>query len=367
MMKIAVIVSCLMMVMTGVLVAAMRQPEVRAFAGSTLYVGGGGSGNYSRIQDAIDNATDGDTVFVYDDASPYLENLMVDKSISMIGENKETTRIEGITNVTVVRLAADHILLQGFTIVIPTFPMPWIMGVYVSKTENWPYEQDVVIENITVSDVNIISHNSRTDGIGCLYCNNSTFVGNTVSNCYFGIHLFLSCNNIVSHNKVQQCQYGVYVENTWNPHYRLWFAHPTFGSNTIANNTIKGNEYGVLIDGDRTVSDKILDNNVTGNHDGIALGTTIKTEVARNNLISNVVDATIETAKLTFYPTCEWHDNYWGEPTGSRVRIRGNFYLVFFINGFGGETNFGMGISLGIFPIIIAFDRSPAQEPYPIN
>ena len=38
---------------------------VTIFNGSTLYVGGNGPNNYSKIQYAIDNSTDGDTVFVY--------------------------------------------------------------------------------------------------------------------------------------------------------------------------------------------------------------------------------------------------------------------------------------------------------------
>ncbi len=33
--------------------------------GNWLYVGGSGPGNYTRIQDAIDDASHGDTVFVY--------------------------------------------------------------------------------------------------------------------------------------------------------------------------------------------------------------------------------------------------------------------------------------------------------------
>ena len=32
---------------------------------NTLYVGGSGEGNYTKIQDAIDDASDGDIVFVY--------------------------------------------------------------------------------------------------------------------------------------------------------------------------------------------------------------------------------------------------------------------------------------------------------------
>ena len=34
--------------------------------GNTLYVGGSGEGNHTNIQDAIDDANDGDTVFVYE-------------------------------------------------------------------------------------------------------------------------------------------------------------------------------------------------------------------------------------------------------------------------------------------------------------
>ena len=43
--------------------------------GNTLYVGGDGPGNYISIQAAIDDASEGDTVFVYDDSSPYYETV----------------------------------------------------------------------------------------------------------------------------------------------------------------------------------------------------------------------------------------------------------------------------------------------------
>jgi len=65
-------------------------------SGNILYVGGSGSNNYTKIQDAIDNASDGDTVYVYDDSSPYNESINVSQSISLIGENRETTVIHGM-------------------------------------------------------------------------------------------------------------------------------------------------------------------------------------------------------------------------------------------------------------------------------
>ena len=70
----------------------------------TLYVGGSGPGNYTKIQDAIDDAFFGDTVFVYDDSSPYYENLKISKSIELIGENRNTTIIDGNDKQDVVQI-----------------------------------------------------------------------------------------------------------------------------------------------------------------------------------------------------------------------------------------------------------------------
>ena len=44
---------------------------------TTFYVGGSGAGNFSTIQAAIDAALDGFTIFIYDDSSPYYENIII--------------------------------------------------------------------------------------------------------------------------------------------------------------------------------------------------------------------------------------------------------------------------------------------------
>lgn len=61
-------------------------------SGKTLYVGGNGSNNYTTIQDAIDNASYGDTIFVYN--GTYYENVVIHKSIKLMGENKSTMIID---------------------------------------------------------------------------------------------------------------------------------------------------------------------------------------------------------------------------------------------------------------------------------
>jgi hypothetical protein len=93
-----------------------NKPVNPSIRGDTLYVGGGGTGNYSKIQDAIDNASDGDTVFVYEKSSPYYENIEIDKSITLIGEDKNTTIIDGAKKGIVVDIRANKVVISSFTI-----------------------------------------------------------------------------------------------------------------------------------------------------------------------------------------------------------------------------------------------------------
>ena len=84
--------------------------------GDILYVGGSGEGNYTTIQSAIDNASDSDTVFVYDDSSPYYENIYINKIIQLKGEDKETTIIDGNNTNNVIQIFVDYVTVSGFTI-----------------------------------------------------------------------------------------------------------------------------------------------------------------------------------------------------------------------------------------------------------
>jgi len=70
--------------------------------------------DYSTIKGAINNANGGDTIYVR--AGTYYENLIVDKSLTLEGENRDTTIIDGGGNGDVIRVAADYITITGFTI-----------------------------------------------------------------------------------------------------------------------------------------------------------------------------------------------------------------------------------------------------------
>ena len=80
---------------------------------NTLFVGGVGSGNYTTIQDAIDDASPEDTVFVFD--GTYLERVLINKTLTVIGENRETTVVDPQRTGPAFRLSADWVNLSGFT------------------------------------------------------------------------------------------------------------------------------------------------------------------------------------------------------------------------------------------------------------
>jgi hypothetical protein len=93
-----IIILCVVFLFVGMSVTSISGNQInnqtikQSVRGSILYVGGIGEGNYTNIQDAVDDATDGDTVFVYDDSSPYYEwNILINKSITLVGENRDTT------------------------------------------------------------------------------------------------------------------------------------------------------------------------------------------------------------------------------------------------------------------------------------
>jgi len=82
---------------------------------NTLYVGGSGPGNYTTIQEGIDKAIDGDTVYVFSGA--YNENIELDKRLNLIGEDKNTTTIDGKKEGCTINLSSEITIIENFTII----------------------------------------------------------------------------------------------------------------------------------------------------------------------------------------------------------------------------------------------------------
>ena len=190
--------------------------------GNTLYVGGSGPDNYTRIQDAIDNASDGETVFVYDDSSPYYENVRINKSITLTGENKETTIIDGSDNNSVVRIIVGNVTVQKFTLINAE------RGVLVKKE---------IYLTSGISHVNIrhnIVINNALEGISLWRCDYSTVYGNHVQNNMWGISLY-GCHftTVTRNNLIDNVTDFLFKENM---HIYYWSDFYFFFTNRLSGN-----------------------------------------------------------------------------------------------------------------------------------
>ena len=201
----------------------------RFYKGNTLYVGGSGEGNYTRIQDAVDNASDGDTIYVYDDSSPYWGYIIIDKSINLIGENRKTTVIDGYGSDVVLIGGSDGVYLHGFTLrswsgwsntgVIIRSDNNTITGNIVKYTgRGLSLEYDS--NNNTIMD-NIIKISGR--GISLSHdSNNNAIIGNTILDTDKGIYLKDSSNNtILKNNFIRNDRHAFSIKsrNVWENNY----------------------------------------------------------------------------------------------------------------------------------------------------
>ena len=204
--------------------------------GKTLYVGGSGPGNYTKIQDAIDDAYDGDTVFVYDDSSPYYESfdesqvVYIDKSINLIGENRETTIIDGKkTHRNGIKVQADWVTISGFTIKNNTR-----YGIYVWHSNKCSINNNILYSNengiflfssinsrikYELVDYNNIYGANLVNVVNCLVKKNS-FTNNKVGLMIYCVFYFTLLNRVISNNFLDNEKQADFVVS----HY--WFVFP---------------------------------------------------------------------------------------------------------------------------------------------
>jgi nitrous oxidase accessory protein NosD len=93
--------------MINVFTPSFKCEEIKS---SISYVGGSGEGNYSSIQDAINNSENGTIIYVTNGV--YFENLLIDKSIILTGKDKYNTIIDGNGNGTIITIVANNVSVR---------------------------------------------------------------------------------------------------------------------------------------------------------------------------------------------------------------------------------------------------------------
>ncbi|MCD6411333.1 MAG: right-handed parallel beta-helix repeat-containing protein, partial [Thermoplasmata archaeon] len=193
-----ILVIGIVLLLTFPLIKGGAKANALSNGAKVLYVGGSGPGNYSRIQDAINDANDGDTVFVYDDSSPYHESIVVNKSINLIGENKNTTIIDGSGYWNGIIISADRVNVSGFKII--NFGYGYGQGAAISVRSSYCCIKD-----------NIVMDNPG-DGIQVFYGSCNLISNNDViNNRGEGINIYKSDKNLIDHNYIESNYRGVFV------------------------------------------------------------------------------------------------------------------------------------------------------------
>ena len=131
---------------------------------------------------AIDAANDGDTIYVY--SGTYYENIQIDKTINLIGEDKNTTIINGGGESNVVYIIADYVNISGFTIVNSTSS-----GIFVTHSDY-----------VNISN-NIIHHHTE-NGIWIYVSNYSIIFKNHLYNNEAGIGVTCSTHIKILKNEI---------------------------------------------------------------------------------------------------------------------------------------------------------------------
>jgi nitrous oxidase accessory protein len=340
-------------------------------SGHWLYVGGSGLGNYTKIQDAIDNASDGDTVFVY--AGIYYENITIYHEITVLGENKDTTIIDGYETDDVVSIVRNGISFSGFTIQNSTLFGGAGITVY-------SYGGSVEITNVRVMDNavgiflksgigiylhdSIINNNTET-GVYVQSLRSEIYDNIIMNNRYFGIILLHEDVNytLIKNNRITDHREGIWISDMYE------ISNIQIYNNIIMNSSsygikmgsrdsqIYGNQFWnnsvafAMIGGQRN---DIRGNTFRNNHQGLLIMDVGNNRIHRNNFIQNQEDAFFTYFLFVHNARNYWYHNYWdGHDFPLPKLIKGQKIFLF-------PYSWG-NISW------VQFDLIPALKPYDIT
>ena len=251
--RIGIILVCILLIISSLAIVSPSKPL--KVSGNTLYVDDDNNSGpwdgtqehpYRHIQQAIDNASSGDTIFIFNGIYNQIANLgvidssvaLINKSLNIVGEDKNNTIIDGKAN-SIFQLQAAPVTIRNVTICNGTgTSSKGLSGYGVVKRDNihWDDFDHILIDNCIFKDNNI--------GF-CIWFSQNNVSNVSITNCQFINHRYgsisISSETVGSENYI--------LENV-----------------QISNCTVKQSAFGILIyrtQNSKEVSSKILTRNIT--------------------------------------------------------------------------------------------------------
>jgi parallel beta-helix repeat protein len=213
--------------------------------------------SYPTIQEAVNYASEGDAILAL--SGTYSENVVVNKTVSLIGESKSNTIVDGNGTGSVITITANNVNFTNFTI--------------QNGSDNHPYA-----------------------GIYMYFSSGNNISNNVVTNNYYGIRLYSSSNNSISGNNItenKECGIGLYSSSNYNSisgnnitaHNRNSIVLSYSSNSSISGNNITNNGAGIVLS--YSSNSSISGNNITNNGAGIVLSYSSNSSISGNNITNN--------------------------------------------------------------------------------
>jgi parallel beta-helix repeat protein len=246
--------------------------------------------DFPTIQEAINAAPSGATILVSNGV--YVENVNINKTLTLLGADKEETIIDGSAN------------SQGYSEEI---------GVTISA------------DNVTINGFTVRNRWSATIGIRLDHSNGSIVSGNVITKGGdYGILLFHSYNNTVSDNIVSYTGTSPYAD-LFGEGIALWGSD----NNTIQNNLVTDSYVDGLCLRDGSTNNIVLGNTIENDGFGFTMETSGNNTVVHNNVLDFFVEPFMGSGPPSQNTWSIGREgNYWVDYTGlddgSNGRIGGD-------------------------------------------
>lgn len=223
-----------------------------------IYVDSSGGADYTSIQDAINASPENYTIFVY--GGVYLENIVINKTVDIVGEDVTTTIIDGNGTGDVIYISeAGKANISGFTIKNS--------GNKGSSSKDAGIDIRSDYNNITGNNISNNEH-----GIYSTYSQYNNFSQNTLlSNSDYGMYLYSgsdynvifdnvfsanSCALRIKGSKYNEVSRNLFADNQKGMYFCCGARYNTVFYNVFSNNSLNAIHYG----------DNQWDNGTIGNY-----------------------------------------------------------------------------------------------------